>query len=196
MISKYLFASTFENSFSSSSDIYYKITLIKLSTLSLSQKLINNQPWLEGCDPTWRKHPSKNWLQLFPKNRQPQPSPWLLLPGFSTFSPSWLAGRLRVGGTTIDSGTVSLFALTSDLTNSQKQEPKNSDCETSWLVYTKWPLFTQATRKGTNRLNFKKRDLADHLGLFVPHPVCLKALQQKQTHTEVFLSKEFKVRVM
>ena len=33
----------------------------------------------------------------------------------------------------LDSGTVSLFALTSDLTN-QKQEPKISDCETSWLV--------------------------------------------------------------
>ena len=33
----------------------------------------------------------------------------------------------------VDSGTVSLFALTSDLTN-QKQEQKNSNCETSWLV--------------------------------------------------------------
>ena len=27
-----------------------------------------------------------------------------------------------------------IFFLTSDLTN-QKQEPKNSDCETSWLLY-------------------------------------------------------------
>ena len=37
----------------------------------------------------------------------------------------------------VDSVTFSLFALTSDFTNSdnQKQEPKNSDCETSWLVY-------------------------------------------------------------
>ena len=60
-----------------------------------------------------------------------------------------------------------------------------------------------AQEKLTNKLTFAnadtdrfKKDLPNHLGLFVPHPVCLKALQQKQTHTEVFLSKEFKVRVM